>query len=35
VNIDDMGKGEDSVIDDEVLFFDWSADMIFMLMSGA
>ncbi len=35
MGIDDMGKGEGSVIDDEVLFFDWPAGMVFMLMGGA
>ncbi len=34
VNIDDMRKKKDNVINDEILFFNWSADMIFMLMSN-
>ncbi len=34
VNIDDIRKKKDNVINDEILFFNWSADMIFMLMSN-
>ncbi len=35
VSIDDMRKKEDSVINDEIFFFNWLADIIFMLMSDA
>ncbi len=35
VNIDDMKKKENNVINNEILFFNWSADMIFILMSDA
>jgi len=34
VNIDDIKKRKDSVINNEILFFNWSADIIFMLMSN-
>ena len=35
VNIDNMKKKKDNVINNEILFFNWSANMIFMLMSDA
>ncbi len=35
VNINDMKKKENNVINNEIFFFNWSANMIFMLMSDA
>ncbi len=35
VNIDDMRKRKDSVINNKIFFFNWSVNMIFMLMSDA
>ncbi len=35
VNIDDMKKREDNIINDEILFFNWSINIIFMLISNA
>jgi len=35
VNIDDIKKRKDSVINNKILFFNWSVNMIFMLMSDA
>jgi len=34
VSIDDMRKKENNVINNEIFFFNWSADMIFILMSN-
>ncbi len=35
VNIDDIRKKKNNVINNEILFFNWLADIIFMLMSNA
>ncbi len=34
VNINDIKKRKNNIINDEILFFNWLADMIFMLMSN-
>ncbi len=34
VNIDDIRKRKDSVINDKIFFFNWSVNIIFMLMNN-
>ncbi len=34
VNIDDIKKRKDSIINNKILFFNWLADIIFMLMNN-
>ncbi len=35
VNIDDMRKRKNNIINDKILFFNWLTDIIFILMSNA
>ena len=35
VNIDDIKKKENNIINDKILIFNWSVNIIFMLISNA